>query len=66
MRPLVVDVLLRADPRWEGLSRDDAPDLLEAYGVRRKPALLRCAMFRRAATLLDFALRRYHYKEVQV
>ena len=43
VRPLVVDVLLRADPRWEGLSRDDAPDLLEAYGVRRKPALLRCA-----------------------
>ena len=43
VRPLVVEVLLRADPRWEGFSRDDAPDLLEAYGVRRKPALLRCA-----------------------
>jgi hypothetical protein len=43
VRPLVVDILLRADPRWEGLSHDDAPDLLEAYGVRRKPALLRCA-----------------------
>lgn len=43
VRPLVVDILLRADPRWEGLSRDETPDLLEAYGVRRKPALLRCA-----------------------
>lgn len=43
VRPQVVDILLRADPRWEGLSRDDAPDLLEVYGVRRKPALLRCA-----------------------
>jgi hypothetical protein len=43
IRPLVVDILLRADPRWEGLSGSDAPDLLEAYGVRRKPALLRSA-----------------------
>ena len=43
VRTLVVDLLLRADPRWEGVPREDAPDLLEAYGVRRKPGLLRCA-----------------------
>lgn len=43
VRPLVADILLRADPRWEGLSRDRVPELFEAYGVRRKPGLLRCA-----------------------
>jgi hypothetical protein len=43
VHPLVVDILLRADPRWEGVPREEAADLLEAYGVRRKPALLRCA-----------------------
>jgi hypothetical protein len=43
IRPLVIDVLLRADPRWEGISRDEASDLLEVYGLRRKPGLLRCA-----------------------
>jgi hypothetical protein len=43
VRALVVDVLLRADPRWEGLPREEAAELLDAYGVRRKPGLLRCA-----------------------
>ncbi len=43
IRPLVADILWRADPRWAGLSRDDVPDLLEAYGIRRKPGVLRCA-----------------------
>jgi hypothetical protein len=31
------------DPRWDGIPLEDANDLLEAYGVRRKPGLLRCA-----------------------
>ncbi len=43
LRALVVSILLRADPRWEALPRDDATDLLESYGLRRKPGLLRCA-----------------------
>jgi hypothetical protein len=43
LRPLVVDILLRADPRWEGIAREEATDLLESYGLRRKPGLLRCA-----------------------
>jgi hypothetical protein len=43
VRALVVDVLLRADPRWDGIAPDEAAELLEAYGVRRKPGWLRCA-----------------------
>lgn len=43
IRALVVAVLVRADPRWEGLPPEEASDLLEAYGVRRKPGLIRCA-----------------------
>jgi hypothetical protein len=43
VRPHVVGMLVRADPRWEGIAPEDAADLLEAYGVRRKPGLLRCA-----------------------
>jgi len=43
IRPLVVAVLLRADPRWEGVEADEASDPLETYGVRRKPGLIRCA-----------------------
>src|SRR5207245_11286530 len=31
------------DPRWDGIPLEDATDLLEAYGVRRKPGLIRCA-----------------------
>ena len=43
VRALVVAVLVHADPRWEGLPPEEATDLLEAYGVRRKPGLIRCA-----------------------
>ena len=43
VRSLVIDILLRADPRWQGVPLEEASGLLEAYGVRRKPALIRCA-----------------------
>jgi hypothetical protein len=43
LRGTVAQLLARADPRWEGLEPDDSFDILEAYGVRRKPGLLRCA-----------------------
>ncbi len=43
IRPLLVDFLVRADPRWSGIPVDDAMELLEAYGIRRKPGLIRCA-----------------------
>lgn len=43
VRPSVVAVLVRADPRWEGVPPEEAAELLEVYGVRRKPGLIRCA-----------------------
>jgi len=43
VRRRVVDLLIRADPRWDGIAPDDASELLEAYGVRRKPGVLHCA-----------------------
>lgn len=43
VRTQVVEVLVRADPRWEGVPPEEALELLEAYGVRRKPGLIRCA-----------------------
>jgi hypothetical protein len=43
IRPFVVAVLVRADPRWEGVAPEKAADLLEVYGVRRKPGLIHCA-----------------------
>jgi hypothetical protein len=43
VRHHVINLLLRMDPRWDGIPLDDASELLEAYGVRRKPGLLRCA-----------------------
>ncbi len=43
VRSQIVEVLLRADPRWDGVPLEEAADLLEAYGVRRKPGLIRCA-----------------------
>lgn len=49
VRSLVVALLVRADPRWKGVPPDEAADLLEAYGVRRKPGLIPCAG---SATLL--------------
>jgi hypothetical protein len=43
VRSAVIAVLVEADPRWAGVPPDEASDLLEAYGVRRKPGLIRCA-----------------------
>ncbi|MCC7385224.1 MAG: hypothetical protein IT384_25475 [Deltaproteobacteria bacterium] len=43
LRPWIVRVLVAADPRWEGVPPEEAFDLLEAYGLRRKPGLIRCA-----------------------
>jgi hypothetical protein len=43
VRPLVVAMLVRADPRWQGVPPEEAGELLEVYGVRRKPGLIRCA-----------------------
>jgi hypothetical protein len=43
LRARVVDLLIRADPRWDGIVPDDASELLEAYGVRRKPGVIHCA-----------------------
>lgn len=43
VRSHVVEVLVRADPRWDGVPPEEATDLLETYGVRRKPGLIRCA-----------------------
>lgn len=43
VRSAVIAVLVEADPRWAGVPSDEASDLLEAYGVRRKPGLIRCA-----------------------
>ena len=43
IRSHIVRILVRADPRWEGIPLEEATDLLEAYGVRRKPGLIRCA-----------------------
>jgi hypothetical protein len=43
IRTRVVDLLIRADPRWDGIGPGDASELLEAYSVRRKPAVLHCA-----------------------
>jgi hypothetical protein len=43
IRGTVAEILLRADPRWEGIGSEDSLDVLEAYGVRRKPGLIQCA-----------------------
>jgi hypothetical protein len=43
VRHHVINLLLRMYPRWDGIPLEDASDLLEAYGVRRKPGLIRCA-----------------------
>lgn len=43
LRSLIIDLLVRADPQWDGVAPDEADQVLEAYGVRRKPGLLRCA-----------------------
>jgi hypothetical protein len=43
VRHHVISLLVRMDPRWDGVPPEEAGDLLEAYGVRRKPGLIRCA-----------------------
>jgi hypothetical protein len=43
IRSVVARLLLRSDPGWVGFELDDSVDVLEAYGVRRKPGTLRCA-----------------------
>ena len=43
VRHHVISLLIRMDPRWDGVPVEDAADLLEVYGVRRKPGLIRCA-----------------------
>lgn len=43
VRSRVVEFLIRTDPRWEGLAPEDSADLLEVYGLRRKPGIIRCA-----------------------
>src|SRR5208337_4332856 len=43
IRGKTAEILLRADPRWGGIAREDSFDLLETYGVRRKPGLIHCA-----------------------
>lgn len=43
VRSHIVAILVQADPRWDGVPPEEAEELLEAYGVRRKPGLIRCA-----------------------
>ncbi len=59
LRARVVDFLIRADPRWDGIGPDDASELLEAYGVRRKPAVLQCA----GCAVLHVAGREYRLED---
>lgn len=59
LRGKVVDLLLRADPRWDGWTPDDAQDVLEAYGVRRKPGLIVCA----GAAALRLGAREYRLED---
>jgi hypothetical protein len=55
IRPYVISILVRADPRWQGIPPEEAGELLEAYGVRRKPGLIRCA----GAATLSVGCRMY-------
>lgn len=59
LRARVVDLLIRADPRWDGIAPDDASELLEAYGVRRKPGVLHCA----GRAVLEVAGRCYRLED---
>jgi hypothetical protein len=43
IRALVARLLVRGDPSWAGFEFEETLDVLEAYGVRRKPGTLRCA-----------------------
>jgi hypothetical protein len=59
IRPHVVSILLNADPRWSGVPLEEAVDLLEVYGVRRKPGLIRCA----GAAALNIGGRLYYLED---
>lgn len=59
VRARIVELLVRADPRWDGIPPEDAADLLEAYGVRRKPGLIRCA----GRGAIDIAGRTYRLED---
>ena len=59
IRSHVVGILISADPRWEGVPIEEAIDLLEVYGVRRKPGLIRCA----GKAVLDLGHRLYHLED---
>jgi hypothetical protein len=59
IRSHVVGILISADPRWEGVPNEEAIDLLEVYGVRRKPGLIRCA----GNAILDLGHRVYHLED---
>jgi hypothetical protein len=61
IRVLVGSLLVRADPAWLGLESDDMPDVLESYGVRRKPGFLRCA----GAGLLRINAREYRLEDFE-
>ncbi len=43
IRSVVGDLLRRADPAWQDLTVEDSGDILEAYGILRKPGVIRCA-----------------------
>ncbi len=43
IRGSVRDVLLCADPLWDGVEPEGAREVLESYGVRRKPGVIQCA-----------------------
>jgi hypothetical protein len=61
LRTFVANILLSADPRWDAVEPDDDFRVLEEYGIRRKPGLLRCsgdaeiAIGERNYRLSDFA-----------
>ncbi len=43
IRGTVREILLAADPQWEVVDAEDAREVLESYGVRRKPGVIQCA-----------------------
>ncbi len=43
IRGTVREILLSADPQWDGVDAEDAREVLESYGVRRKPGVIQCA-----------------------
>lgn len=61
IRSWVAELLKRADPRWAGMDGLEPQEVLEAYGIRRRPGLLRCAgqawlhVHGRVYQLADFA-----------